>query len=192
MAARAKAVNQKALLSVLKDIGIAATGAIASGMVAKVIDEKVLKVEGSANGVKGLASGLICTGAGAVAAIKAKEAWQKDFAIGFAIAGSYKVVRKAVPKLNLSGLDGGGYYDQYGNYIAGVDEVDGYDEIGLAPISAAVNAPANIDWRGSDYSFQPSLPMISGVEAPASTDGYFNDGTATVPALMGGEETEIL
>ena len=190
--AQAKSINQKALLEVLKSVGIAAGGTIASGMVAKIIDEKVLKVDATTTGIKGMAAGLVCTLLGTVGAIKAKESWQKDFSKGFAIGGAYRTIRKGVPKLNLSGLAGGGYYDQYGNYVSGVDEIDGYDEIGLAPISASINAPNNTDWRGDEYSFQPNLPMISGVLSPETSNGYYNDGTASVPALLGVDTDTIL
>ena len=189
MANTGKKINKKELLNTLKNVGFAALGTIASGVVAKVANEKLLKVDANTTGIKTLLADGACTALGTVGAIKAKQDWQKSFSIGFAAGGTYRLVRKGVPKLNLSGLEGGGYYDQYGNYVAGVDEVYGYDEIGLSPISANSGYPYNI---GEADVYEPSLPAITGIEAPTTSNGFYNDGTATVPALLGVDADTIL
>lgn len=184
--AKKKQVNQKAIIDTLKSIAIGAGGVVASGMVSKIIDTKLLKLDPAATGIKTALSGVLCLGVGTVGALKAKENWQKDFSKGFAVGGAYKTLKKAVPKFNLAGLEGGGYYDQYGNYVNGIDSAD--DEMGLAPMSSITNYPERNDWNGGDAHYSPELPIMSGIQAPENSNGYYNDGSSIVPALLGIDE----
>lgn len=184
MAKTKKELNKKAMVETLKSIAIGTSGMLASGFASKKFDSQILKLDPSATGVKAAASATGCLVLGAAGVLYAKEDWQKDFSKGFALGGGARAVKKLMPKLGLEGLDGGGYYDQYGNYVNGVD-----DEMGLAPMSSVANHPNQIDWNGSgDAQYSPQLPAMSGIQAPETSAGYFNDGTSTVPALLGTED----
>lgn len=184
MAKTKQQLNKKAMLDTLKSMAIGTGGLLASGFASKKIDAQILKLDPAATGVKAAASATGCLVLGAVGVLYAKEEWQKDFSKGFALGGGARAIKKLMPKLGLEGLEGGGYYDHYGNYVNGVD-----DEMGLAPMSSVSNYPNQIDWNGSgDAQYSPQLPSMSGIQAPETSEGYFNDGTSTVPALLGTED----